>query len=208
YRIIPNGIEYERFANSNISAFPKFTDGKFNILFVGRLEQRKGFRYLLQAIQLVQQHHNVRLLVVGGFKLSETKIYQQYIKKNGLKDIEFIGYVTPTELPRWYRTAHLLCAPSLGRESFGLILLEAMAAGLPIVASDIEGYRDVITHNVEGSLVCPTNVGALASEISRLICSPQLCAMFGLAGQEKASNYTWAKVTQNILDYYYELLTA
>jgi phosphatidylinositol alpha-mannosyltransferase len=146
YRVIPNGVDLSIFGSPALSPLPKFSDG-LNILFVGRLEPRKGFRYLLQAFATVQAKlPATQLLVVGPYTDRERIPFERQVQRLGLRDVHFVGYVSDEELARYYRSSHVFCAPSTGFESFGMVLLEAMAAGTPIVASDIDGYRRVVTH--------------------------------------------------------------
>ncbi len=207
YRIIPNGIEYDHFAGPHVHPVERFCDGRPNVLFVGRLEERKGFRYLLRAFRQVKEAiPEARLLVVGAFDKEDARPYIEYVWHYRVRGVRFIGYVSWDELPRWYRTAHLFCAPSTGFESFGIVLLEAMASGVPVVASDIPGYRCVIQHGVQGELVPPANVEALAETIIRLLRDPERCRRYAQAGQRTAAKYDWRRVTTQVLAYYYELL--
>ncbi|MDQ7029956.1 MAG: glycosyltransferase family 4 protein [Ardenticatenia bacterium] len=207
YRIIPNGIEYARFASPDIHPVERFWDGRPNLLFVGRLEERKGFRYLLRAFRTVKAAvPEARLLVVGAFEREDTRPYIQYAWHYRVRGVHFIGYVSGEELPRWYRTAHLFCAPSTGFESFGIVLLEAMAAGVAVVASDIPGYRCVVEQGVQGEFVPPANDEALAQTIIRLLRDPERRRQYGEAGRRTAARYDWGRVTEEILAYYDELL--
>ncbi len=207
YRIIPNGIEYARFAGPDVRPVERFWDGRPNVLFVGRLEERKGFRYLLRAFRTVKAAvPEARLLVVGAFEREDTRPYVQYAWHYRVRGVHFIGYVPGDELPRWYHTAHIFCAPSTGFESFGIVLLEAMAAGVPVVASDIPGYRCVVRPGVQGELVPPADEEALAHTIIRLLRDPERRRQYGEAGRRTARRYDWARVTEEILAYYYELL--
>jgi phosphatidyl-myo-inositol alpha-mannosyltransferase len=154
-RVIPNGIDYSFYAAPEVQPIAEFNDGHPNILFVGRMDERKGFRYLLRAyLHIRQRFPEARLLVVGAYQPEED-------------DIHFIGKVSREDLRRYYRTATIFAAPSTGSESFGIILLEAMAAGVPIVASDIAGYRSVLTHEKEGLLVEPEKEIVIAEAITR-----------------------------------------
>ncbi|GAI87852.1 unnamed protein product, partial [marine sediment metagenome] len=161
YNIIPNGIDLGHFS-PNVSPIEGFCDGKINILFVGRLEKRKGLNYLLKAYQQVKERvPNARLIIVGpGIRFR--KKYEKYVRRSGLADVVFVGMVSYSELPRYYKTADIFCSPAIGGESFGIILLEAMAVGRPIVATNIEGYASVITHGREGLLVPPKDDRELA----------------------------------------------
>ncbi len=128
YRIIPNGVELDLFAGAQ--PFEELRDGTFNILFVGRLEDRKGLTYLLRGYHRMRKRHvDARLIVVGeGPKLRE---YRRYVATRRIRDVEFVGHVPLEDKLRYFASADVFCAPSTGQESFGIVLLEAMAAGLP-----------------------------------------------------------------------------
>ena len=207
YRIIPNGIDLERFSDPALRPIERFDDGKLNILFVGRLEKRKGFKYLLQAFAQVKKAiPEARLMVVGAYDKEDKEPFVLYARQHRLRDVRFIGQVSEDDLPRYYRTCHVFCAPSTGFESFGIILLEAMAAGKPIVASNIDGYRGVLKNGDMGLLVRPEDERRLADALIRLLKDPALCGRMGRHGQAKAADYSWDKVAQQILSYYRELL--
>lgn len=207
YVIIPNGIELEPFTAPRLQPIEKFRDDKLNILFVGRLEKRKGFRHLLAAYaRLKVQLPHSRLLVVGAFSKEDKAPYLRYVRRERIRDVHFIGPVSDEELPRYYKTANLFCAPSTGFESFGMVLLEAMASGLPIVASDIPGYRTVLSPQREGLLVKPGEDEELAQAILQLLQNPQERERMGEAGQKKARNYSWHRIAKQVLDYYQDLL--
>jgi len=206
YRIIPNGIDLERFGDPDLCPVEQFDDGKLNILFVGRLEKRKGFKYLLQAFAQVKEAvSEARLIVVGAYDKEDKEPFVLYAREHRLRDVRFVGPVSENDLPRYYRTCHVFCAPSTGFESFGIILLEAMAAGRPIVASDIAGYRGVMEGGGAGFLVQPEDEQCLAEALIRLLKNPALRASMGRQGQAKAKDYSWQKVVQQVLDYYREL---
>ncbi len=203
YSIIPNGIDYARFASSRIEPIREFADGRPNILFVGRLEPRKGFQHLLGALPLVRQSvPDARLLVVGAFSEQEQAPFVEYARQHGIDDVHFVGQVGPDELPRFYRTATVFCAPSTGYESFGIVLLEAMAAGVPIVASDIAGYRQVLHDRVEGRLVAPADEPAIADALIGVLQDPSLRKRMAARGLKTAVQYDWHSVAGRVLDYY------
>ena len=209
YRIIPNGIEWAMFADPAIHPFETYQQQGPVILFVGRLEERKGFRHLLRAFRQVKtQVPNAQLVVVGAFQREEITPYVQYIRHYRVHGVRFVGYVPTEELPRWYRTATIFCAPSVGFESFGIVLLEAMAAGVPVVASDISGYRCVVQHGVQGELVPPGDEEALAETLVRLLHDPATCERYGAAGRETSRRYDWRVVAEEVESFYTELLTA
>ena len=206
YNIIPNGIDLEHFS-PNVSPIDGFCDGKINILFVGRLEKRKGVNYLLKAYQRVKREvPNSRLIIVGpGVRLRHK--YEKQVRQSRLEDVIFIGRVDYEELPRYYKTADIFCAPATGRESFGIVLLEAMAVGKPVVASDIDGYASVVTHGVEGLLVPPKNVETLAQALVTLANDEPLRRQTGENGERRAQDYSWEHLAQRVLNYYLRILS-
>jgi len=207
YVIIPNGIDFERFGGASVAPLERYDDGRPCILFVGRLEERKGFEYLLRAFErVVQEIPRARLLVVGGYDKDDKADFVRYARKHGLSGVRFVGWVRDDKLPHYYRSANVFCAPSTGFESFGIVLLEAMAAGVPIVASDIAGYRSVVTDGKEGVLVPPANVSALASALIELLSSPERRQRMGLAGRETARRHDWATVSSQVARVYEELV--
>lgn len=205
YNIIPNGIDYARFSREG-PRLPRYDDGHFNILFVGRMEKRKGIRFLLRAFaQLKPAVPQARLILVGPGDRPR-RGYERWLSQNGIPDVEFAGYVSDELLPQYYRSADLFCAPATGQESFGLVLLEAMASGVPIVASDIPGYSAVMTHGKEGILVPPRDPASLAQAIHRLAGDPAQRRAMGARGRETACPYSWDHVADRVLDYYERLL--
>ena len=206
YNIIPNGVDLEHFS-PDVSPIDEFRDGKLNILFVGRLEKRKGLNYLLKAYKQVKQEiPDTRLIAVGpGTRLRRK--YEKQIKQSGLRDVVFAGYVSYDELPRYYKTADIFCAPATGWESFGIILLEAMAAGKPIIASNVEGYAGLISHGVEGLLVPPKDAKELTRSLISLLRDEALRQEMGAKGKLKAREYAWEEISQRILDYYARVLS-
>jgi phosphatidylinositol alpha-mannosyltransferase len=206
YRIIPNGIDFARF-NTRAAPLEELSSSRPTVLFVGRLEKRKGLRYLLRAWPMVlERQPDARLVVVGRGRPLEG--YKRFAARQGWSpdDVVFAGYVPAEDLPRYYQACDVFCAPNTGQESFGIVLLEAMAASAPIVASDIPGYRDVVTNGVEGLLVERQNPGALADALSRLLNSPELRATMRRAGQMKAQRFDWPRVSAEVLSYYHEVL--
>lgn len=206
YTIIPNGIDLVHFS-PDVSPIDEFCDGKLNILFVGRLESRKGLNYLIKAYkQVKQEFSNSRLIIIGpGTRLRGR--YERQVKQNGLGDVVFIGYVTYKELPRYYKTADIFCSPATGRESFGIALLEAMAVGKPIVASNIDGYANLMNHGVEGLLVPPKDETALAQALISLIADESLRQQMADRVRRTANGYDWKHVAQRVFDYYVKTLS-
>jgi len=204
YNIIPNGVDVGHFS-APVAPLPQYCDGKLNILFVGRLEKRKGVANLLRAyVRVKEEMPQTRLIIVGP----ETRLkrgYERTVREAGLEDVVFAGYAPYEELPRYHRTAHVFCAPATGNESQGIVLLEAMAAGKPIVASNIEGYAGVLTHGVEGLLVLPNYAEGLAEALLQLLRDPDLRQAMGERGRQRAPEFSWERISQRVLSYYERL---
>ncbi len=204
YRVIPNGVNLEHFS-PQVAPLPQFMDGKQNILFVGRFEKRKGAKYLLRAIPYIRERFpQTRFLLVGEGRLRRG--FQQFVERQGWQDVVFTGYVSDKDLPRYFASAHVFCAPATGGESMGIVLLEAMASGKPVVASNISGYDTVVSHGVDGLLTTPRQSEELAWAIGYLLEHEPLRQQFIHAGLQKAREYAWTHVAQHIMDYYNELL--
>jgi phosphatidylinositol alpha-mannosyltransferase len=203
YNIIPNGVDIARFTGAE--PLPEFADGKRNILFVGRMEKRKGLKYLLRAfIGVKQEMPNTRLIVVGDGRLREG--YERSIHKAGVEDVVFTGFIPEADKPRYYASADICCFPATGNESQGYVLLEAMASSKPVVASNIEGYATVITDGIEGHLAEPKNADALALSLVHLLADNDRRQEMAVRARLRAEQYGWDRVAQRVLSYYERLL--
>jgi phosphatidylinositol alpha-mannosyltransferase len=114
--------------------------------------------------------------------------------------------VSYADLPRYYQTADICCAPATGQESFGIVLLEAMALGKPMVASNIPGYAGVLTHEQEGLLVKPSSAHHLADGLCRLVEDKALREKLGRQALTTVQSYSWDKVARRVENYYFEVL--
>lgn len=203
YNVIPNGVDVDHFSR-DVEPLPEFRDGKLNVLFVGRPEKRKGLKYLLRAFVGVQRAiPESRLIVVGAGKFTR---YERAVRSAHLHDVVFRSNVAWDELPRYHRSSHVFCAPNTGFESFGLVLLEAMAAGRPIVASNIEAFAGVMTHGVEGVLVRPQDPQVLADALIELLRDRDRREVMAARGRERAQHFRWDRVAQRVLSYYERLV--
>lgn len=200
--ILPNGVDTKRFSPKAIP-LARFKDGKINLLFVGRLEERKGIMFLLRAYLRLRSRESLRLLIVGDGPLK--KEAKQLVSTHKLPNVCFLGRVSAKELPSCYATADIFCSPATHGESFGIVLLEAMASGLPIVASKIPGYQEVLTSK-EGVLVPPKNPQKLAKALNSLIKNKPLRRRLGKAGLLKAKKYDWGVIARKILAFYQKIL--
>ena len=199
YKVIPNGVDVPRFANA--VPVSRWLDGTPNVLFVGRLEPRKGVLDLLKAHRILRRTGSGnRLLIVGSGP--QEREARRYVATRGLKEVEFLGRVSDAEKAQLFRTVDVFASPATGGESFGIVLLEAMAAGATIVASDIHGYKGVVRRGREGLLVPPHEPKALAQAIARLLGDPDLRAEIGANGRARAEAFSWPRVAARVDDYY------
>ena len=199
YKVIPNGVDIARFANAVPIA--RWQDDSPNLLFVGRHEPRKGLLDLLKAQRILRKTgYGTRLLVVGSGP--QEREARRYVATRGLQGVEFLGRVPETEKAQLYKTATVYASPATGGESFGIVLLEAMAAGAPVVASDIHGYKGVVRRDREGLLVPPRDPKALAVAIARLLDEPDLRAEMSANGRQRAEDFSWPRVTVKVEEYY------
>jgi phosphatidylinositol alpha-mannosyltransferase len=199
YKLIPNGVDLTRY--QDVEPIERWRDGTANILFVGRFEGRKGLMVLLKAYRVLRRSgRDCRLLVVGGGP--QEREVRRYIATRGLQGVELLGRVSDTEKARLFATADVFVSPATGQESFGIVLLEAMAAGAPIVCSDIHGYKGVVHRGDQALLVPPRDHQALMKAIARLLDDPAMRARMGASGRERARQYSWPNIAAKVDDYY------
>lgn len=205
YRIIPNGVDTSLFSPS-APPMSFFRDHKLNILFVGRMDKRKGLDLLLGAFRRVKERiPRSRLIIVGSGTRRQRERYERLAGRYRLQDVVFIrGPVPYLELPRWYNTADVFCSPAREKESFGIVLLEAMACGKPVVATSIEGYKYLVEEGKEGLLVEPREE-ALAEGLVKLLEAPELRREIGIRGREKAERFDWRRIALQVNQYYEEI---
>jgi phosphatidylinositol alpha-mannosyltransferase len=196
YKVIPNGVDVDRFQRA--VPLTRWQDGTKNILYVGRLEERKGVIHLLRAFRVLRREgrEGIRLLIVGGGP--QERECRRYVMTRRLQGVEFLGRVSDDEKAQLLRTADVFVSPATGRESFGIVLLEAMAAGVPIVCSDIHGYKGVVKRGEQALLVRPRDKVAIADAVARLLDDPELRARMGASGRERAEEFSWRGVARRV----------
>jgi phosphatidylinositol alpha-mannosyltransferase len=200
FRVVPNGLDVASFA----AAEPADLGPGRRLLFVGRLHRRKGFPVAVEAFRLLADRRpDIRLIVAGG---GEERATADRLQPPVRARVTFLGTVTHDELPRYHTACDLLIAPSLGGESFGYVLIEAMAAGLPVVASRIPGYDEVVHDGREGFLVPPGDPHAVAEAAAKVLDDPALARSMGNAGRIGVARYDWAVVAGQIEAAYREAL--
>jgi phosphatidylinositol alpha-mannosyltransferase len=195
YRVIPNGVEVGP-APRPRPVRPASADHPLRLVFVGASVERKGLGVLLRAFEALRDHLPVELTVIGA---TGEEIAPLLIERRG---VHALGKVDDATKAACLREADVLVAPSLGGESFGMVLTEAFAAGTPVVASDIPGYAGVVRHGVEGLLVPPADAAALASALRDLALDPQRRGAMASAAAAQAPRYAWEHVAQEVLGAY------
>ena len=205
YRVIPNGIDVDMYATARSV---NKTNGR--ILFIGRVEPRKGLSVLLDAFADLRRRMPEASLVLAGPSLDDLKAFTRSRNGSGdcLDGVEALGRVAVEVKLEQMRKAQILCAPSLGGESFGIVLTEALAAGIPVVASDIPGYRAVLAEGAAGMLVPPGEVAALESALFSLLQSSDLRRDLSVAGIARSERYSWDRVIEQVLEAYEDALVA
>jgi phosphatidylinositol alpha-mannosyltransferase len=199
YKVIPNGVEPARFVNAQ--PITRYRDGTLNIFFLGRFESRKGVMYLLKAYrQLRKRGLNCRLLLAGTGP--QEREVRRYVATRRLGGVELLGRISDDDKARYFATADVYVSPATGQESMGIVLLEAMAAGTPIVCSDIHGYRSVVRRGEQGLLVPPRDVPALAQAIGKLLSDEALRARMSESARLRAAQFSWDNITAKVEDYY------
>src|SRR3954447_14197717 len=194
YTIVPNGVDLDA-----APQVPNAPSNELRLLFVGRAEERKGFPVLLSAFQALVERVPSRLTLIGA---DRDDLSRQIADPELMSHIDVLGKVSDSVLWRHLGDADILCAPSLSGESFGMVLIEAFAAGTPVIASRIAGYSDVVTDGVDGVLVPPADPQALAEELQLLAHEPERLRAMGEAGRRSAERYAWPRVAEEVKKVY------
>lgn len=196
--IVPNGVEVERFAAPRRPGRrpPAGVPEGRRLLWVGRLDPQKGFPILVRAFEiLARELDDLHLVVVGdGRDRGAVESLPPELRPR----VAMLGAVRNADLPPYLAAADAFAAPAVGHESFGVVLVEAMAAGVPVVASDIAGYREVVREDVDGLLVPPGDPDALAGSIRRVLAEPQLARRLAGAGRARARTFSWDVIVPRI----------
>ncbi len=200
-RVIPNGVDTEVFTPST-PPLEHFRDGKKNLLFVGRFDPRNGLGFMLEVFRAVRKRRSdVRLIVIGDGPFAF--YYRHRVPKELDKDIHFEGQIW-RERPRYYASCDVFCSP-VTKASFGVTLVEAMAAGKPIVATENTGYREVLGPS-EGITVPRGDTNKFAGAVLSILDRDDLRRSMGENGRRKSLRYSWNRIASEIADYYFEVL--
>ena len=200
YRIVPNGVSLPA---GGVPAPRLRAPGEpLRIAFVGQAVERKGLPVLLRAFEALREHVPVELTIVGA---SEPEVAPLLVDRSGVR---ILGRVSDEEKHAVLAAADVLAAPSLGGESFGMVLTEGFAAGTPVVASDIAGYRDVVADGVDGLLVPRGDATALAETLRDLALDPARTRVLGTAAAFSAERFAWPKVASEVVETYEDAIAA
>jgi phosphatidylinositol alpha-mannosyltransferase len=196
YKIIPNGVHVPE----HVAVHAGAASGPLKIVFVGRAEERKGLPILLRAFEALREHVEATLTLVG---VTDGEVEPLLHERRGIRAL---GFLEDDAKHAALREADVLCAPSLGGESFGMVLTEAFAEGTPVVASDIAGYRDVVRHGIDGLLVPHGDPTALASTLRDVALDRAYLRKLGEAAARHAPRYAWPRVSAQIVEAYEEAI--
>lgn len=199
YQILPNGVELDRFIASSQNTSITHGDSSLirrSIFFCGRHEPRKGLEVLLQAHATLPD--NVDLWIASEGPETE-RLKREWA---GDSRIMWLGRISDAEKAKRLSQADVFCAPSLGGESFGVVLIEAMAAATPIVASALDGYMNVATHEVDALLVEPNDPAALEAALRRILLDQELAHRLVHRGQERATGFSMVQLASTYVDIY------
>ncbi|NJE05206.1 glycosyltransferase family 1 protein [Thermococcus sp. M36] len=210
-RVIPNGVDDGRFRPLSREEKEAVKDelgleGRV-VLYVSRMSPRKGPHVLLNAFQdITRSNDDVTLLMVGsGEMLPFLKAQARFLRMDDR--VRFMGYVPGEELPKIFGIADLFVLPSITAEAFGIVILEAMASGVPVVATDVGGIPEVIRESESGLLVPPGNEPALRSAMEALLSDERLAHRLGENGRKAVEErYSWSKVVVEIEKAYEDAL--
>jgi len=195
--IVPNGVDVGAFAEAEPRV--DLPAGR-RILWVNRLDAQKGFPIAVAALsKVLAEVPDAVLVVVGEGKDREAL---GLLTESVRARVDMRGAVPNEQVPSFHAACEAFVSPAVGQESFGIALVEAMAAGLPVIATDIPGYREVVSDGVEGLLVPPRDPEALAAGLVRVLTEPELAVRLGEAGRERARTFDWPVVVDRLEELY------
>lgn len=202
--LIPNGVDCSAFADSDpLPGYPR--EGP-TLFFIGRIDEpRKGLPTLIEAMpELIASHPDLQLLVAGP---GEVEDVAATLPAEVAEHVTFLGLVSEADKVRAFHSADIYVAPQLGGESFGIVLLEAMASGTPVLASDLEAFRLVLADGQYGMLFSTGDPADLARGVSALLADPEARAAFSRAGLRRAKEYDWSTVARDVERVYDSVVT-
>lgn len=208
--VIPNGIDRRAYVRAKRNEQWSGTPDRPTVGFLGRLEEeRKGFPVFVEAAaRVLDRYPGARFLVVGdGRKEAEKMILERDGGERLLDHFEFLGRVDDDDKARFYRSLDVYVAPQTGGESFGIVLAEAMAAGCPVVASDLPAFVDVTERGRDAALFANKDGADCAERICALLADPQERTRLADAGLERSKDFDWERVVDEVLAVYRRALS-
>lgn len=202
-QIIPNGIDLTRYNWSDHK--PKAAGKKKNILYIGRLEARKGAKYLLRAFKLLEMNDENVELIIAGAGPDEEKL-RLLAEDLQLKNIQFLGYISEEKKMQLLADADIFCSPAIYGESFGLVLLEAMATGTVVVAGNNAGYEDVMADMGQLSIINPKDDAEFARRLSLLLNEPKLQQVWRTWAKDYVKQFGYPNIIDKYEDLYKQAL--
>jgi phosphatidylinositol alpha-mannosyltransferase len=215
--LVPNGVYCERFeapAEHPASAadrsaesderIGRLNDGRINFLYVGRLDVPKKVPWLISAFKRAhRRNHHCRLVIIGkGLTEPACRLAAYSLPRDS---VVFAGSVDPSRLPSYYLSSHIFCSVPSGSESFGIVLLEAMAAGKPVIGTSIEGYSEIVRDGIDGILIRPGDTEALVDAMTRLAVDEAARLAMGCSGRVRAREFDWSHIAGCIGQVYCDL---
>lgn len=199
--IVPNGIDLETYQYKKQTARDKDM-----ILYIGRLERRKGVQHLLRAYKVLKNQRPTSRLVIAGDGPDREKL-ESFAKSQRLADVVFLGHITERKKLQLLKKTTIFCSPALYGESFGIVLLEAMATGAVVVAGDNPGYRSVMQERGSISIVDPKNTTAFVNRLKLLMADESIRALWQEWATLYVKQFDYQVIAQNYLDVYQHALT-
>ena len=199
--VIPNGVDIEEFKPLLI---PKSKEN--HILFVGRLDSyRKGVQFLLQSLKKLNEENLPCELTIIGDGPYRPRL-EKMARNLNLKNVEFLGYIPNKRLPIYYNQADVFVLPSYA-EGMSNVILEAMACGLPIIATNVGGNPELVENGKTGLLIPPENVDALYNSLTKLLLNKKIRKAMGKSGRKNVKDhFTWDKIAEEYLRLYESIL--
>lgn len=205
--VIPNGVYVDHFADAAIAPWWQGSPQRPTLAFLGRInEPRKGLPVLLAAMpQLLAARPGLRLLIAGP---GDTREALRGVPQQVAAACDFLGAVTDQEKASLLASADAYVAPNTGGESFGIILIEAMSAGAPVLASDLEAFRAVLRNGEDGRLFRVTDPQDLAAQALALLSDADARAGYRLTGELRAGEFDWSRVASQVMNVYETVVSA
>jgi glycosyltransferase involved in cell wall biosynthesis len=195
---LPNFIEMQKFHELT---------NNYNLLFVGRLEKIKGVEFLIQAVSLIVKVFPQTTLTLVGDGRNKTDLFNLTKKLQIEQSIQFRGWIEYKNLNTYYKKASLVVVPSICAEAFGLVILEAMSAGRPVIGTNVGGIPEVIDDGVSGYLVEPANPEQLAEKVIKLFSDEKLLKELGRNARQKAEEFSIEKYVERLEEVYGEIVS-